>query len=158
MPPRMIKGLDELRSLVGQPLGTSDWFDITQERIQAFADGTGDHQWIHCDPERAARESPYGVTVAHGFLTLSLTNTLMQEILAVEGLRMIINYGLNRVRFPSPVTVGARVRMTSEMLELRETKTGIQATFKNSFEVEGQQRPCCVSEGIVRLFFDGAKE
>jgi acyl dehydratase len=153
MAARVIKGLDELRTLVGQQLGTSDWYDITQQRVNDFADGTGDHQWIHCDPERAKRESPYGTTIAHGFFTLSLTNTLMQQILSVEGLKMIINYGLNRVRFPSAVKVGARVRMTSELMELIETRTSVQAVFKQTFEIEGEPRPACVAEGIVRLFF-----
>ena len=153
MTARVIKGLDELRTLVGQQLGASDWYDITQQRVNDFADGTGDHQWIHCDPERAKRESPYGTTIAHGFFTLSLTNTLMQQILSVEGLKMIINYGLNRVRFPSAVKVGSRVRMSSELMELIETRTSVQAVFKQTFEIEGEPRPACVAEGIVRLFF-----
>jgi acyl dehydratase len=153
MTTRIIQGLEELRTLVGQPLGTSDWFEITQQRVDAFADGTGDHQWIHCDPERARRESPYGTTVAHGFLTLSLCNTLSQQAFTIEGVKMMLNYGLNRVRFPNPVKVGSRVRMTSELLELKETRGAVQAICKQTFEVDGDGKPACVAETIVRLFF-----
>ena len=153
MPVRVIKGLEELRTLVGQRLGVSDWVEITQERVQAFAEGTGDFQWIHCDPERARRESPYGTTVAHGFLTLSLCNALVERSFTIEGVKLMLNYGLNRVRFPAPVKVGSRVRMISELLELKETRAGVQATCKHSFEVEGEDRPACVAETIVRLFF-----
>ena len=150
---RVVKGLEELRTLVGQPLGVSDWVEITQERVQAFAEGTGDFQWIHCDPERARRESPYGTTVAHGFLTLSLSNALVQQIFTIEGVKMVLNYGLNRVRFPTAVRVGSRVRMTAELLELKETRGSVQATCKQTFEVEGESRPACVAEALVRLFF-----
>lgn len=150
---RVIKGLEELRSLVGQCLGTSDWVEITQGRVQSFAEGTGDFQWIHCDPERARLESPYGTTVAHGFLTLSLCNALIQQIFTIEGVKMILNYGLNRVRFPAPVKVGARVRMTTDLIELKETRGSVQATCKQTFEVEGSDKPACVAETVVRLFF-----
>ncbi|HWB00729.1 MAG TPA: MaoC family dehydratase [Pirellulales bacterium] len=153
MTKRVIHGLEELRTLVGQPIGTSDWLEITQERVSLFADATDDHQWIHCDPELAARSSPYGSTVAHGFLTLSLSNRMMQECIAIDGLKMIINYGVNRVRFPTAVRVGSRVRMAAMLLELRETHTGVQATMKQTFEIEGEARPACVAETIVRLFF-----
>jgi acyl dehydratase len=149
---RVIKGLDELRTLVGKQLGTSNWVEITQERVQAFAEGTDDHQWIHCDPERAKRESPYGTTVAHGFLTLSLCNALIQQMFTIEGVKMILNYGLNRVRFPAPVKVGARVRMTSELLDLKDHQGCVQATCKQTFEVEGENKPACVAETVVRLF------
>src|SRR5260370_38762762 len=100
---RGIKGWEEVRRLMGQPLGTSDWVEITQERVQAFAEGTGDYQWIHCDPERAKRESPYGTTVAHGYLTLSLCNALIQQIFTIEGVKMILNYVLNLARVPAAV-------------------------------------------------------
>lgn len=153
MPLRVIKGLDELRTLVGHRLGTSDWVEITQERVQAFADGTGDHQWIHCDPERAKREGPYGTTVAHGFLTLSLCNALIQQIFVIEGVKMVLNYGVNRVRFPNPVRVGSRVNMSCDLLELKETRGGVQATCKQTFAVDGDDKPACVAETIVRLFF-----
>lgn len=150
---RVIKGLEELRSLVGQRLGTSGWIDITQERVQAFAQGTGDFQWIHCDPERARRESPYGTTVAHGFLTLSLCNALVQQIFSIEGVKMILNYGLNRVRFPAPVRVGSRVRMHADLVDVRETRGSVQTVWKNTFEVEGETKPACVAETVARLFF-----
>ncbi|HEX4131842.1 MAG TPA: MaoC family dehydratase [Pirellulales bacterium] len=153
MTKRVIQGLDELRTLIGQPLGTSDWLEVTQERVDAFADATDDHQWIHCDPELAERKSPYGTTVAHGFLTLALSTTLTQQSVAIEGLKMIINYGVNRVRFPTAVKVGSRVRMSVELVELREMRAGAQATLKQSFEIEGEPRPACVAETIVRLFF-----
>lgn len=153
MPPRVIEGLEELQSLVGQALGRSDWFEVTQERVNQFADGTGDHQWIHCDPERARHESPYGTTVAHGFFTLSLCPVLSQQIYVVTGLKLVLNYGLNRVRFPSPVKVGSRVRMSCELLEVKATPHGVQTTTKNVFEVEGEERPVCVAEAVARMFF-----
>ena len=153
MPPRVIEGLDHLKSLAGETLGTSDWFVVTQERVNHFADGTGDHQWIHCDPERARRESPYETTVAHGFFTLSLCPVLAQQIYTVHGLKLVLNYGLNRVRFPGPVKVGSRVRMTCQILEVRTTPHGVQTTIKNVFEVEGEKRPACVAESVVRMFF-----
>ncbi|MEX0712334.1 MAG: MaoC family dehydratase, partial [Pirellulales bacterium] len=107
----------------------------------------------HCDPERARRESPYGTTVAHGFLTLSLSNALVQQIFTIEGVKMVLNYGLNRVRFPTAVRVGSRVRMTAELLDLKETRGSVQVTCKQTFEVEGESRPACVAEVVVRLFF-----
>jgi acyl dehydratase len=153
MPPRVIEGLEELKSLVGQTLGKSDWFEVTQERVNHFADGTGDHQWIHCDPERARRESPYGTTVAHGFFTLSLCPVLAQQIYTVTGLKLVLNYGLNRVRFPGPVKVGSRVRMTCDLIELKVTPHGVQGTTRNVFEVDGEDKPVCVAESVVRMFF-----
>jgi len=150
---RVIQGIEELRTLVGQRLGTSDWFEITQQRVQAFADGTDDQQWIHCDPERARLESPYGTTVAHGFLTLALCNSLSQQIFTIAGVKMVLNYGLNRVRFPNPVPVGSRLRMSSDLIELKETRVGAQVICKQTFEVEGQTKPACVAETIVRVFF-----
>jgi acyl dehydratase len=153
MAQRLIKGLDGLRSLLGQHLGFSSWVTITQERIDAFAAGTGDYQWIHCDPDRCRRQSPYGTTVAHGFLTLSLCNYLVQEIFEIEGAQMILNYGVNRVRFPAPVRAGSRVRMGCELIALKETRGSVQATFKQKFEVEGETKPACVAETVVRVFF-----
>lgn len=153
MPVRTISGIEELKSLVGKPLGASDWIDVTQERIDAFAKGTDDYQWIHCDAERAKQESPYGSTVAHGFLTLSLCTALMQNMFTIEGVKMILNYGLDRVRFPFPVRVGSRVRMVSELMELSENRSGWLAKCKHVFEVEGSSRPACVAEMLVRLFF-----
>lgn len=153
MPSRVINGLDELRSLVGQRLGVSDWFEVTQERVNAFADGTDDHQWIHCDPQRCKDESPYGTTVAHGFLTLSLVIPLSQRIFSVAGVKMILNYGLNRVRFPSPVRVGSRVRLVSDLLEVKDIVGCAQTTVKQTIEVEGESKPACIAETIVRIFF-----
>lgn len=150
---RVIQGVEELKALVGLPLGTSEWLEITQDRVDAFAAATGDRQWIHCDPARAAVEGPYGTTVAHGFLTLSLCIALADTSFRVEGVTMIINYGLNRVRFPSPVRVGTRVRMHSELLELREAAEGYHGVFKHTIEAEVESRPACVMEAVLRLFF-----
>src|SRR5688572_10316333 len=137
----VIHGLDELRTLVGRPLGTSEWYDVTQERVTAFAEATDDRQWIHVDPERAARESPYGTTIAHGFFTLSLAVVLSGQAFRVEGLKMIVNYGLNRVRFPAPVRVGSRIRMHVDLVALTEAAQGVQVTLKESYEIEGEARP-----------------
>ncbi len=153
MPPRVVQGLEELRTLIGQILGVSDWFEVTQERVNHFADGTGDYQWIHCDPERAKRESPFGGAVAHGYFTLSLGPVLATQIYEVRGLKLVLNYGLNRVRFPAAVKVGSRVRMSCELLSLKDTSAGVQGTFKNVFEVEGEDKPVCVAETVVRMFF-----
>lgn len=150
---RVIKGLSELQAMVGQKVGTSDWVDVTQERVQAFADGTGDHQWIHCDPERARRESPFGTTIAHGFFTLSLGPALSEQIYRVEEVKLVLNYGLNRVRFPNPVKIGSRVRMSTDLIGLKATSSGYQATFKQTFEVEGDTKPACVAEMVARMFF-----
>jgi len=150
---RVIKGLSELQALVGQKVGTSDWVDVTQERVQAFAEGTGDHQWIHCDPERARRESPFGTTIAHGFFTLSLGPALSEQIYRIEEVKLVLNYGLNRVRFPNPVKIGSRVRMTTDLIGLKETSSGYQVTFKQVFQVEGEDKPACVVEMVARMFF-----
>lgn len=153
MPPRLIPGLEGLRALIGQRLGTSEWYDVTQERVTAFADATGDHQWIHIDPVRAKTESPYGTTIAHGFFTLSLAIALSDQAFRVEGVKMIVNYGLNRVRFPSSVKVGARIRLHVDLQEIVEASQGVQAVIKETFEVEGEPRPACVAEHVLRLFF-----
>lgn len=150
---RTINGIEELRSLVGQQVGASDWVQITQDQIQTFADATGDHQWIHCDPERARRESPYQDTIAHGFLTLSLAPALAQQISTVEGVKLGVNYGLNRVRFPNAVKVGSRVRMVSELINIKEIEGTATLTYKQTFEIEGEEKPACVAETIVRLYF-----
>jgi acyl dehydratase len=153
MPARVIHGLEEFRSLVGQPLGTSDWYDVTQERVNAFAAATGDHQWIHTDPERAARESPYKTTIAHGFFSLALTIMLAEQAFRLEGVKMVVNYGLNRVRFPSSVPVGSRLRMNVQLVSITDAAQGVQVVLKETFEVEGQPRPACVAEQVLRLFF-----
>ncbi|MGD9644197.1 MAG: MaoC family dehydratase [Pirellulales bacterium] len=153
MPPRVIHGLEELKSLLGQNIATSDWVEVTQRQVDQFADATGDHQWLHVDPERAKRESPFGQTIAHGFLTLALCPALAQQSFTVEGVKMGVNYGLNRVRFPNAVKVGARVRMTTQLAELKECQEGATITYKQTFEIEGESKPACVAETMVRLYF-----
>jgi acyl dehydratase len=150
MPPRVLKSIDDLKLLAGQEMGTSDWLTITQERIDAFAQATGDLQWIHCDPDRAAAESPFGATIAHGFLTLSLGPSLMDELFRLEGARLAINYGLNRVRYPAAVRVGSRLRLRLSLLDVQDIPDGIQATFQQTFEVDGQEKPVCVAETVLR--------
>jgi acyl dehydratase len=153
MPVRVIAGLDELRSLVGTRLGTSEWYDVTQERVDSFAEATGDRQWIHVDPVRAAKESPYGTTIAHGFFTLAHTIEFARQAFEIQGLKMVVNYGLNRVRFPSPVKVGSRVRMHVDLQSLEDSARGVQVVLKETFEVHGESRPACVAEQVLRLFF-----
>ena len=141
-----------LRDRVGQEIAVGDWFEISQDRINQFADATGDHQWIHVDPARAAAESPFRTTIAHGFLTLSLLSTLMREAIQISGLRMAINYGLNRVRFVSPVPSGARVRARIVAAAVEEVSGGHQATWGITVEREGETKPACVAEWIVRYY------
>jgi acyl dehydratase len=162
MPSCIVRGPDELLSLAGKQLGYSPWIEITQERIDAFAEVTGDKQWIHCDPQRAARESPYGTTVAHGFLTLTLAPLLTFRMLHVEGAKRVINYGLNRVRFPNAVRAGSRVRMACQILEASRkpvpssgvaAEQAVEMVCKLTFEVEGETKPACVAELVLRLYF-----
>jgi acyl dehydratase len=147
-----IDGVDALRGLIGQELGPGVWVTITQERINAFAETTGDEQWIHVDPERAARETPFGSTIAHGFLTLSLISSLLRDVVFVSGVRMSINYGLNRVRFVSPVPVGSRIRAQVSLGALTDVDGGVQATWNVTVEREGGQKPCLVAEWLVRYY------
>ncbi len=144
-----IAGLNEH---VGREVATSDWLDVSQGRINEFAEATEDRQWIHIDPERAARESPFKETIAHGFLTLSLLSELMKRAISVGGLRMGINYGLNRVRFVSPVPAGARIRGRFTLDGLEEIKGGVQATWNVTVEREGGDKPCCIAEWLVRYY------
>lgn len=144
--------VDELRALAGQPIATSDWLPITQERIDAFADATGDHQWIHIDAARATRESPFGGTIAHGFLTLSLVSALMRSAVSIGGLRMTINYGLNRVRFISPVPAGSRLRAHIALVEVADVSDGVQATWLVTIEREGSEKPCLAADWLVRYY------
>jgi len=140
----------DLESAVGQHLGYSDWLEITQDRIDRFADATGDHQWIHVDPERAKR-GPFGATIAHGYLTQSLVNHFLPQIVEVRGIAMGINYGADRLRFPAPVPVGSRVRGGAELLEVETVKGGaIQTKVRVTVEIEGQERPGCVIDTISR--------
>lgn len=146
---QVFEGISEFEKAVGVHLGYSDWHTVTQQQIDLFADATGDHQWIHVDVERA-REGPFGGTIAHGFLTLSMLPEMLFELLAVDGARMVINYGLNRVRFVTPVRVGSRLRAGAELTRVEEVKGGIQATVTVTFETEGAERPACVAESLMR--------
>ena len=152
MAAREIKGLDGLVAAVGEHLGYSDWMEITQERVNEFADATGDHQWIHVDPERA-KDGPFGGTIAHGYLTLSLGPMLAPQISSVSGISMGVNYGCDKVRFPSPVPVGAKLRLGVEVVSVDIIAPGqAQAKYRYTFEVEGAPKPSCVAEVLVRLY------
>jgi acyl dehydratase len=150
MNPRIV-GFAELAALVGQRLGCSEWVEITQDMVNAFAEATGDRQWIHCDPQRAAAESPYGGPIAHGFLTLSLGPILASQVFALAGARLTINYGLNRVRFPSAVRIGSRVRMHVDLLNVQQVAGAVQVTLNQTFEVDGTEKPACIAEAVVRF-------
>jgi acyl dehydratase len=145
---RVFEGAAEVRSAVGQRLGTSDWHEVTQEQIDGFADATGDHQWIHVDRERAAA-GPFGTTVAHGFLTLSLIPRFTEQLFTVRGVRLALNYGCDRVRFPAPVPVGSRVRDTAELTEVVDSERGLRLTVRHTIEIEGGERPACVADTLV---------
>jgi acyl dehydratase len=148
---RTINGLDELRKAEGEVIGTSEWHQVTQDDVDTFADVTGDHQWIHVDVERA-RQTPFGGTIAHGYYTLSLAPRLSDQILRLDGFAFGLNYGLNRVRFPAPLPVGQRVRMTCKIAKLDDIPGGAQVTFENTFEVEGGDKPVCIAESIARVY------
>ena len=141
----------DLKSAVGQHIGYSEWLTITQERINQFADATGDHQWIHVDPVRA-KDGPFGACIAHGYLTLSLVNLFLPQIVEVRGIRMGVNYGVDKVRFPAPVRVGARIRGGGELINVEEVKGGVQATIRVTVDIEGSDRPGCVVDTISRFF------
>jgi acyl dehydratase len=143
--------LADLANMVGKHLGHSDWETIDQERINRFADATGDHQWIHVDPERA-KAGPFGTTIAHGYLTLSLVSIFVFQLLRVEGANLIVNYGLNKARFPAPVPVGSRVRMGGEIGAVEAISGGLQGTLNCTFEIEGQSKPACVAEIVFRYY------
>ena len=145
----VFEGLDEVRAAVGRDLGTSDWLEITQERVNQFADATGDHQWIHVDPVRAAA-GPFGGPIAHGYLTLSLSNALLPEIVEVQGVSMGVNYGVGKVRFPAPVPVGSRIRASATLQGVEEVAGGVQTTMLITVEIEGGAKPACVIESISR--------
>lgn len=149
---RTIGSAAELTAAVGEVLGTSDWNTITQEQVNTFADATGDHQWIHIDPERAA-DGPFGTTIAHGYLTLSLVPMLRKQAWALQGTTMGINYGANKVRFPAPVPVGSRVRATFELLAVTETGAGHQVTEKVTADVEGGGKPVMIAETVTVVVF-----
>ncbi len=146
-----VHGVAGLQELVGTHLGYSDWLEITQERVNTFADATGDHQWIHVDPERAKAESPFGGPIAHGYLTLSLGPALMPQILRVTGTKLAVNYGCGKVRFPSPVPVGSNLRLGAALDSIEDLGGGwSQVTMTFTFEVEGAAKPACVAENIYR--------
>ncbi len=142
----------DLRAAIGNKLGESEWLKIEQDRVNLFADATGDHQWIHVDPERA-KDGPFGACIAHGYLTLSLVNMFLPQIVEVRGIRMGVNYGTDKVRFPSPVKVGSSVRGSGELVAADETKDGaVQATIRVTVEIEGSDRPACVVDTISRFY------
>ena len=154
MPKRTLESPDALKNLIGQEISVTDWFNVTQERIQQFADATLDHQWIHVDVERARRESPFKAPIAHGFLTLSLLPHFMHEALEIrQGIRLGVNYGLNRVRFVSPVRAGSNIRARIALQSLKDVPaSGVEAVFNATGEVEGGEKPCCVAEWVVRYY------
>jgi acyl dehydratase len=147
----IFESVDELRAAVGTELGRSDWILIDQERIDRFAEATGDLQWIHTDPERAA-ESPFGSTIAHGFLTLSLLSVIGEQALQVNGIRMGVNYGVNKVRFPAPVPVGSRVRGHMTLVDLTDVSGGVQLVTQVTIVRENSDKPVCVAESVSRLY------
>jgi acyl dehydratase len=143
--------LDELRAAEpGTALGVSDWIEVTQQQVDQFAEATGDHQWIHVDVERARRASPYGGPIAHGYLTLALSNLVLPQIVEVRGVSLGVNYGTGRVRFPDPVPVGKRVRGRAELVACEEVPGGVQTTIRITMEVEGGTKPACVVESLSR--------
>ena len=146
---RSFEHLTDLQPLVGQNVGVSEWITVDQQRINLFADATGDHQWIHVDPARA-KDGPYGTTIAHGYLTLALTNLFLPQVVEVQGFGMGINYGVDKVRFPAPVTVGSRVRGGVELVSVEEINGGVQTMMRITVEVEGASKPACVVEAISR--------
>ena len=142
----------ELPGLAGTELGTSGWCEVPQERVNAFAEATGDHQWIHVDVERAKKESPFGGPVAHGYLTLSMLVPLFDQVLTVTDAAMAVNYGLNKVRFPSPVPVGSKVRVTATVKQVEEVTGGLQLTVAAVIERDGGDKPVCIAEPVYRFY------
>ena len=142
----------ELIELSGADLGTTDWSTVTQDQVDLFADATGDHQWIHVDVERATAESPFGGPIAHGYLTLSLVNLFLPQLLEVKGASMGVNVGLDRVRFPAPVPVGSRLRAHGQVVEVAEAKGGVQVTVRVTVEADGVDKPVCIADTVSRFF------
>ncbi|MGW0608078.1 MaoC family dehydratase [Streptomyces sp. NPDC002644] len=149
--PRIFTSPDELKAAVGEQLGYTDWVEVDQKRIDLFAEATGDHQWIHVDPEKAAR-GPFGTTIAHGYLTLSLLPLFGPQLVSVEGVTMGVNYGTNKVRFPSPVPVGSRLRATGRITGVEDVQGGVQVTLAFTVEREGGDKPVCVAESVSRYY------
>lgn len=148
---RVFADLDELRAATGEVLGPSDWIPVDQAQIDEFAEATGDHQWIHVDPQRAAT-GPFGTTIAHGFLTLSLMPVMLESLYKIEGVRMGVNYGLNRVRFPAPVPVDSRLHASAEVAEVSDIEGGAQMVLRTTIEREAGTKPVCVAEFVVRVY------
>ena len=148
---RTITGLEELKAAEGEVLGTSDWHEVTQKDVDTFADVTGDHQWIHVDVERA-KDTPFGGTIAHGYLTLSLGPYLNNQVFKMEGFAFALNYGLNKVRFPAPVPIPSKVRASPKVKEVSDIPGGAQCVFEITFEREGTEKPVCVAESVVRVY------
>jgi len=146
-----VNGIDELKGLAGQDLGHSEWLEITQERVNTFADATGDHQWIHVDVERA-KAGPFGAPIAHGYLTLSLVIPLFGELLKVDGVKMGVNYGLEKVRFPHPVPVGSKIRLNAKVVSVEDVPGGTQSTFDFTVEIDGVAKPACVARTVYRQY------
>jgi acyl dehydratase len=154
MPPLAVRDPQSLKELVGREIGVTEWFRVTQERIEQFAEATEDRQWIHVDRARATNESPYGTTIAHGFLTLSLVSHLMKEAIQIHsGVRLAVNYGLNRVRFPAAVRADSRIRARVSLLTLKELSDSAEATYAVTIEIEKSEKPACVAEWIVRYYW-----
>jgi acyl dehydratase len=147
----VLDNLHSLKEFAGREVGVTEWFSITQERIERFAEATEDRQWIHVDRERASKESPYGTTIVHGFLTLSLVSRFLKEVVQIRsGVHLAVNYGLNRVRFPFPVRAGSKIRARIGLLSLKQLSETVEATFSVAMEVENADKPCCVAEWVVR--------
>lgn len=149
---REIASVEELKNLIGQEVAVTEWFSITQERVNQFAEATGDHQWIHLDVERCKKESPYGTTIAHGFLTLSLLPLIMQSAVSMPESKLSVNYGLNKVRFPAPVPVGSKLRGRMMLQDVEDIEGGVQITWKVTIEREGSDKPVCIAESIARRY------
>ena len=147
----IIDGIDGLKAKVGEHLGYSDWVEITQDQVNQFADATGDHQWIHVDVERATKESPFGGPIGHGYLTLSLLIPMWTQVLTVTDAGMAVNYGLNKVRFPAPVPVGSKIRLTATLKDIEEIKGGVQVTVGAVVERDGGDKPVCIAEPVFRF-------
>lgn len=153
MPPLVVENLDALKELIGREFAITDWFEITQERIRQFAEATEDRQWIHLDSDRAEKESPYGTTIAHGFLTLSMLSHFSKQALQIKsGVGMIINYGLNRVRFAAPVPSRSKIRARFTLQSLKDVGNASEAVFSVVVEVQSQPKPCCIAEWVIRLY------
>jgi acyl dehydratase len=146
-----LQGIEGLKAKLGEHLGFSDWHEVTQDQVNRFADATLDHQWIHIDPERA-KAGPFGGPIAHGYLTLSLAPHLLSQVLQVGGIKMGVNYGLNKVRFPAPVPVGSKLRVGAAIVEVEDIAGGAQITVDMTFEVDGQAKPSCVAQAVFRYY------